>query len=197
MLIELIRHGETIWQSEHRYQGISDVPLSEAGKQALCPADFAPRCVYVSPLSRAKETASILFPQAKQIVIEDLREMNFGMFEGKNYQDMEHDSAYRAWVESGCETCCPEGESKSSFSSRVCCAIEQLVDSQRSEERIVIVAHSGTQRAVLERFAIPERSYFEWNCAPGCGFLLSSQTIKGALKFVVQHETCYVHRETL
>ena len=68
MRVIMIRHGETIWSSERRYQGISDVPLSEEGRRKLKPADLKPRRVFVTPLVRTRETAEILFPEARQII---------------------------------------------------------------------------------------------------------------------------------
>ena len=57
MKIWLLRHGRTADNDRRRYQGRRDVPLSEAGAAELCRADFSPEKVYVSPLSRARETA--------------------------------------------------------------------------------------------------------------------------------------------
>ena len=54
-----------------------DIPLSDAGRAKLQRADFSPRTVYVSPLCRARESASILFPTAAQTVVPGLREMCF------------------------------------------------------------------------------------------------------------------------
>ncbi len=102
MEIELIRHGETLWQGQKRYQGRSDVPLSPAGRQALRPAEGCPAVVYVTALCRTGETAAILFPQARQVAVPGLEEMDFGAFEGRNFQDMADDPAYRTWVEGGC-----------------------------------------------------------------------------------------------
>ena len=115
MKLYLLRHGETAYNAEKRYQGISDIPLSEEGKKELIPADFFPDVVYVSPLSRTKDTAKALFPLAKQVVVPDFREMDFGVFEGRNYIEMEHDAAYRAWVDGNCEGTCPGGECKADF----------------------------------------------------------------------------------
>ena len=57
-----------------------------------------------------------------------LKEMDFGVFEGRNYREMEYDPQYRAWVETGCEGRCPGGESKAEFCQRVCTAFAALVD---------------------------------------------------------------------
>ena len=170
MQIELIRHGETAYNRDARYQGKSDLPLSPEGRSVLTPAPFCPETVYTSPLLRARETAGILFPSAKIFPVEGLEEMDFGAFEGKNYRQMEHDPAYRAWVDSGCESRCPGGESKAQFCGRVCAAFLQLTSVP--QERLTLVAHGGTLMAVLERFAQPKKSYFDWRVPPGCGFLV-------------------------
>ena len=57
MRVELIRHGETLWQGTGRYQGQTDVPLSEQGRQALSPASFSPEKVYITALQRTRQTA--------------------------------------------------------------------------------------------------------------------------------------------
>ena len=102
MRVELIRHGETLWQGTGRYQGQTDVPLSEQGRQALSPASFSPEKVYITALQRTRQTAERLFPQARLVVVEDLGEMNFGRFEGRSAAEMEEDPSYRAWVEGMC-----------------------------------------------------------------------------------------------
>lgn len=174
MKIYLLRHGLTVYNTEKRYQGVQDIPLSDEGRAQLVKADFCPDVVYVSPLGRARDTANILFPHAKQVIVENLREMDFGVFEGRNYIEMENDPEYRTWVESGCELTCPGGESKAEFSNRCCAAFEQLADRafDAGEETLVIMAHGGTQMAVMERYALPHQEYYCW-CGPnGGGYLL-------------------------
>lgn len=176
MLIVLLRHGETAYNAQRRYQGASDIPLSEEGKVRLRKADFAPEVVYVTSLCRTAQTAAILFPGARQAVEDGLREMDFGDFEGRTYDEMKSDAAYCAWLDSGCESACPNGESKAIFCERVCRAFEKLVDDAlaRGDERLVIVAHGGTQMAALDRFAEPHRDYYSWNAPPAGGFVLSA-----------------------
>ncbi len=174
MLIYLLRHGATAYNAEGRYQGRTDVPLSAAGRAALNRADFSPETVYVSPLSRTAETAAILFPGAEAVPVPALAEMDFGAFEGRSFREMEHNAAYRAWVEGGCGGRCPGGEDRETFSARVCGAFAHLVDQclDHGAERLVIVAHGGVQMAALERFALPRRGYFEWSAPCGGGFVL-------------------------
>ena len=174
MKVWLLRHGRTAYNREGRYQGQRDIPLSQEGEAELRQADFAPEIVWVSPLCRARRTAEILFPSAQQIVVEALREMDFGAFEGLSYRETEHDPAYRAWVDGGCMGRCPGGEDRVEFSARVCGAVERLLEAalERKEDCLTVVAHGGVLMASMERFALPERDYFDWEAPNGGGFLL-------------------------
>ncbi len=136
LIVELIRHGETELQAQGRYQGSVDVPLSGEGRRKLSAGRESlstdgiyrdPAVVYVSPLKRARETASILFPEAVQVVIPGFSEMNFGKFEGRNYKEMENDPDYRAWVAGMCLGKCPGGESRDEFCARTCEAFLEVL----------------------------------------------------------------------
>ena len=94
MLIYFLRHGLTEYNAEKRYQGQRDIPLSAAGRAMLRKADIEPRIVYITPLCRTRQTAEVLFPTAKLVVVDGLKEMCFGSFEGRNYIEMEHDPDY-------------------------------------------------------------------------------------------------------
>ena len=176
MKVWLLRHGATVYNDEHRYQGRGDIPLSAQGLENLRRAEFAPPVVYVSPLRRAKQTAAVLFPEARLVEIPGLQEMDFGACEGRNYQEMADDPAYQAWVEGGCTGQTPGGESKAAFSHRICEAFAPLVEAalEAREAQLVILAHGGTQMAALERYALPRRDYFGW-CGPlAGGFILET-----------------------
>ena len=173
MNIWLLRHGRTAFNGEGRYQGRTDVPLSPEGAEELERAEITPPVVVVSPLRRTWQTAERLFPGARQVVVKDLAEMDFGVFEGRNYAEMEGDVEYRAWVDGGCEGRCPGGESRGKFCERVCAAFSALTAEAAGEgSPLVIVAHGGVQMAVMERFALPERGYFDWNAPCGGGYVL-------------------------
>lgn len=195
MKIYLLRHGLTAYNTEKRYQGASDIPLSQAGAAALCQADFAPETVYVTPLRRTAQTAGILFPSAVRIPIAGLSEMDFGIFEGRNYLEMEHDPDYRAWVEANCETACPGGEDRRTFSQRVCSAFSTLLEEALAagKQELVIVAHGGTQMAVMDRFVLPHRDYYSWRAPNGGGYVLSADDWQAHRKLelleIVQYTT--------
>ena len=174
MRIWLIRHGLTRLGEEKRYQGALDEGLSECGHAELKRADFTPPRVYVSPMLRARETAAILFPEAEQIVVPDLREMDFGVFEGRGWWEMEQDADYRAWVDGGCMGRCPGGEDRTEFSARVCAAVRDILEAETKtgENGVYIVAHGGTQMAVLEHWGRPPREYYRWQRGCGCGWRL-------------------------
>ena len=170
MLIYLLRHGETAWNRERRYQGLTDIPLSDRGRALLGRADFSPERVYVSPLLRARETAAVLFPEAEQVTVLDFREMDFGAFEGRTAEEMADDPTYRVWVAGGCRGRC-----------RGRAAFVKLLETE--QEQLVIVAHGGVQMAILERYAKPHRDYFHWHAPCGGGFLLDGPDLIGEVQY--------------
>lgn len=169
MEILLVRHGATAGNLLRRHIGVTDEPLCPEGRAALSVLDDTVDTVYVTPLLRTRETAAILFPQAVQEVVEGLREMDFGAFENKNYQELAHDPSYQAWVDGWCEGPCPGGESRRQFCDRVCTAFAALVDDALAKKRprLVIVAHGGTIMAVGEAFAMPRKGYWDWRVPNG------------------------------
>lgn len=176
MLIDLIRHGETAWNRAGRYQGRSDTSLSAAGRAALRRAEYDPPEVFVTTLRRTEETAGILFPTAARVAAAGLEEMDFGDFEGRTASEMAEDADYRRWVAGGCMGRCPHGESRGMFLRRICRAFAALTDRalDGGRDRLTIVAHGGTQMAVLSRYGRPKRQYYDWLTGYGKGFLLDA-----------------------
>lgn len=172
MELYFIRHGMTAGNRLRRYIGSTDEPLSEEGIRQAGQAGCGISCrrVYVTPLRRSAQTASILFPAAEQITVEDFREMDFGRFENRSAAEMEQDADYRAWVEGGCTGRCPGGESRAEFTRRVCNAFAALAERLRAEgaRQAVFVVHGGTIMAILERFALPGRDYYDYR-SENCG----------------------------
>lgn len=174
MELVLMRHAPTAGNLERRYLGATDEPLCARGESLARAAGSIPHidCVFISPLLRARQTAAICFPQARRIVLDELREMDFGRFEGLRFEDLRDDDAYRTWVEGDCTERCPEGESRTEFIRRTMRAIEQVValSYKCGASCAIVVAHGGTVMAALAAFATPSHDYFDWHVAHCCGW---------------------------
>lgn len=174
MEIIIIRHGKTYGNSIGRYNGTIDDPLCEEGINEAMRAGRMENVeeVYVTPLTRTHQTAAIIFKNAKQKIVENLREMCFGDFEGRTVKEMENDEAYAKWLESNCTLPCPNGESIDGFSKRVSEAFAQLVDEglKEGKKRIVIVAHGGTIMGIMSTLAISDKTYFDYFCQNCTGY---------------------------
>ncbi len=127
--------------------------------------------VYVSPALRAGQTAGLLFPGREQIVVPEFAEMDFGIFEGRSADEMKADVQYRRWVDSMCEDRVPMGESKANYTKRVTDQFQRIVCEalDRGSRSLLIVAHGGTQMAVMERFCEENRPYWTWQTKPAEG----------------------------
>lgn len=196
--ILLLRHGQTKGNQEKRYIGCrSQEPLSQEGIEFLkANARNYPNAIslFMSPSLRCQTTAKLIYPRLfpKRIEIEELNEMDFGIFEGKNYEDMKDLPEYREWVEGGCEGLIPGGENRADFIARTLTGFGKVIDtieqehidrkrlsvsdvkkftvSERGNEMYdaVIVAHGGTIMAVLSSFTMED--YFSFEAAPGEGY---------------------------
>ena len=175
MELFFIRHGETEGNRLDQYVGKTDLPLNEngiSGAQERARSGDYPQvsCVHVSPQQRARKTAEILFPSAEQIVVPDLREMDFGDFEGRNSSELKEDPAYIAWVDADCLPSCPNGESGEDFERRTLDALSELVEEalEKGIERLVIVAHGGVGMTIMANLARPKLPFYRW-WIPNCG----------------------------
>ena len=181
MRVKLIRHGVTAGNAARRYVGVSDEPLCPEGREAAKRHEKDPslRRVFVSPLKRARETAAILFPNAEQIVVNDLHEMDFGAFEGRTADEMEHDPVYRAWVEDLCRGACPGGESQAEFHARIAAAFTETMRSR--EEDATFVVHGGVIMSILWQFAEPKKDFYEWGVQNLSGYEADVSVRNGAI----------------
>jgi alpha-ribazole phosphatase len=122
----LVRHGTTRWNREKRYLGHTDIPLDPGGRDELAPlaqelAGKAFHGVYCSDLARCRETLTIISPAHADTAMYDprLREMDFGAWEGHTYEQLQHESLYRQWIDSPQQVTPPGGESWADFAGRI------------------------------------------------------------------------------
>src|SRR5215468_3547390 len=124
----LMRHAETDWNRERRYQGWQDTPLSEAGRtQAEAAgrrlADQRLTAVWSSPLRRARETATaVAAPHGLDVRLEHgFGEMGFGQWEGLTVDEVraKFPGPHRAWLETPHEVAPPGAETLAEVRVRV------------------------------------------------------------------------------
>jgi broad specificity phosphatase PhoE len=146
----LIRHGETVHNANGIAQGWSDSALSERGQaqvRALAErvALLRPDALFCSPLERAMSTARpIAMATGLPIVqLDDLREMNFGQWEGQSFRDIRANDAEaaRRWMDDPDEAC-PGGESHNDVRARMARAFAATADAAKP----VIVTHGTALR---------------------------------------------------
>lgn len=147
--ILLIRHGETLWNQQHRMQGQHDSPLTPTGlHQArrlaarLRTASFT--TLYSSDLGRAHQTARCIADETGHEVIADagLRERGFGIFEGLTNAEIEarHPEDYVRFASREPHYAMEGGESAAQFRERVVTTLERIAQ-RHDGETIVVVSH--------------------------------------------------------
>lgn len=152
--ILLVRHGETDWNRDHRWQGQSDPPLNDVGRaqaRALAErlATEPPRAIYSSDLGRARETAEIVGNAFGLSVALDprLREVDVGEWEGLTMAEVER--LYPEGAERRREgaTGWTTGEAYEAMGARVLEAVREIAAAHPGE-RVLVVTHGGPMRSV-------------------------------------------------
>ena len=151
----LIRHGETDWNAEHRWQGHADVPLNARGREqaeALAEelAAAGVDAIYASDLSRARDTAEIVGTRlgVPVVVDPDLREIYVGSREGLTGDEV----GDRPW----------DGEAHENHGDRILRAVRAIAE-RHPGQRVAVVSHGGSLRRIQEHLD-PEIDDWFGNC---------------------------------
>jgi broad specificity phosphatase PhoE len=166
----MVRHGETEGESSTRYHGRTDVALSELGREQMLAVArrfgrdrFAQ--VFASPLGRARESAAIIAGHDRIVLIDEFREVDFGLFEGLTADEIRarHPEDYKRWMRERLATdyAYPGGESRAAFTVRVSRGVERMFAHWGPGERgdcaqALLVAHRGVIRAIARGLAAVE-----------------------------------------
>jgi len=175
--VYLIRHGETEDAEPRRYKGHIDIPLSEKGVEQMKklskfmnteifsnPASCILNAIYCSSLSRAIRSAEIIAEpyNLKPIVVEGLKERNFGVWEGMSFDEIaeKYPVEFQAWVSNPLRYSPVKGESTLEVRDRVLQAFNEIVE-KHDGDNIAIVAHGGVNRIILcEILGMPLENIF-------------------------------------
>ncbi|MBQ2764179.1 MAG: alpha-ribazole phosphatase [Firmicutes bacterium] len=154
MKLYLVRHGETELNVKKVYYGSTDCALTENGREQAASLravfeDMPLDLVLESPLIRAKDTATLLLGEnpAPRISDDRLKELNFGTWEGKSWQELQGDETYEKWCIDWQTTCPPEGESFLDLAARVRAFYDDLL--QREAETVLIGAHHAVLQQLM------------------------------------------------
>jgi probable phosphoglycerate mutase len=149
----LWRHGQTAFNAERRFQGQTDIPLNELGRQQAASAArylaaLQPDAIFSSDLSRASETAGALARLTGLSVKldEDLRERHGGLWEGLTDAEIRerYPEALAAWVP-------PEGETTAQVADRASAAMARIADSMPDGSLAVVTGHGANLGSGMAR----------------------------------------------
>ena len=173
MTIYLIRHGKTEANEKRLYCGSTDLPLSEAGREALSRIHYDIQNVrfLTSGMRRTNETLKILFGDVPYEEKPGFREVDFGIFEMHSYTELKEKAAYQRWCTGDNEANVPPGgESGQCMKQRVLDAFGEI------KEDTVLISHGGVIAAIME-YLFPEenKTRYDWQPQNGCGYAICEE----------------------
>lgn len=187
--IHFIRHGITEGIQNRWYYGATDMPLVQEGYDALealkaegiYPALGDADC-YTSGMLRANQTFEAIYGDAKYRVIHDLREMSFGRWECKTFDQLKEMDEFDDWINDKTGTFVfPGGDSTVEFYKRIYGGLDELLAYHRIKESLyknsgddavtIIVCHGGVISACMSHlFGMPSEDFWKWIPKPGRGY---------------------------
>ena len=174
----ILRHGKTEANFEKRYIGSrTDISLSAEGMSAVEAASsqirqMAGEDIFLvsSPMKRAVQTAEILFPSEEVLLLEGLKEIDFGDFEGRNYEELKDNPDYQRWIDSNGTMPFPNGEDRADFIDRSVAEFYEVL-SLSGERTPVIVCHGGNIMGIMS--TLTGKDYFDFMIGNMEGYMLS------------------------
>lgn len=171
VVITLLRHGLTEANERKEYLGWTDSPLSKRGKDYLRNLQLECNGTLISSdLGRCLQTAKFLFPTIPVKKNVRFREMNWGKWEGKTYEELKENHDYQLWLNTPLEAPVPDGESYPAFSRRIELGWHEQV--QMEDGNFTLITHGGVIRELLVRYAPESRSFWGWQIPYAGGYQL-------------------------
>lgn len=176
--IYFIRHGQTKYNIEGRFVGSTDLPLSEDGRTKIfnkwdgVQAHIDRDIIFTSPMKRCVETAGIIFPDDNYKVLENMREMDFGIFEGKTHDELENLAEYIHFRETKGRSKITRGESGIEFSRRVLKSFFEMINhmDEIDANNAVLVCHGGVIMALFSMLCSESNDIYYYYVDNGSGY---------------------------
>ncbi len=191
MKIYFMRHGETDWNNEKKFQGRIDIPLNEDGKAVARltqkgMSEIAFDVAFTSPLRRAKETAEIVLGDKEISIIEEERliEVSFGILEGE-IMDREVENIYNFFLRPEKYTAPEGGETLQEAMERAKKFLSELFQNEKYQNSTVLIATHGAMLSALLS-VIKENSienFWAGGLHKNCGVTVA-EVIKGVPKIL-------------
>lgn len=168
MKLTLLRHAQTEGSLRNLYYGAADIPalpesLSELHRRA---GDYpTAQRYYTSGMLRTEQTLAAIYGNVPHTRLPGLREMDFGDFEMKSYEELKDTPAYQAWITDVEHNPCPHGESAPQVLRRSLAAIAPVV--QRPEDAVCVI-HGGVTAGLMMTWFGGGR--YDYSVSPGQGF---------------------------
>ncbi len=176
-VIHLIRHGMTDANIKGQYAGSWDIPVCAQGEEKLKNLKNSFKYphvekIYTSPLSRCIQTCGIIYSGFEPIIVDGLRECNFGDWEGKTPFELSEDPTHSEWMKKGNSVIPPNGESWNDMFERVSQSFEDIVKTMMTEKIFssAIFTHGGVIMSILYRYGLPKAEFLDWMVENGCGY---------------------------
>lgn len=175
MKIYMIRHSITPGNKRRAYIGATNEPLCEEGIELLKNRTYPEvEVVITSPMKRCMQTAMCIYPDKSPYIIDQLRECDFGAFEGMSYDELKENVVYQEWLSKEGKIPFPQGEDQMEFRKRCVQGFDEAVDYLHNTNisSAAMVVHGGTIMAILETYARPQEDFYHWKAQNGEGYLV-------------------------
>lgn len=198
MEIVLIRHFATPGNKRRAYIGRTDEGIDTErlphGDFPYPPVDV----LAVSPLKRCIQTGAILYPKQEPVICPLLREMDFGEYEGKTYEELKDEKEYQRWLASGGEGAFPGGEDRESFQQRCRKGVEEAVTGfiREGKNSAAFVVHGGTIMAAMSYFDPEKKDFYHWQVKNGSGYQAEINEEEWMAGVRIFHNIRMLHPET-
>jgi alpha-ribazole phosphatase len=195
----LIRHGETPYNRDRRYQGHRDTLLTRKGKRQTKEITIRLKnepldAIYSSDLKRTRYTAKVVnrYHFLKINILPELREIDFGDWEGKTHDEIQREwkGLLAKWEKGPSKIKIPRGESIKDLAERVRSTIEKIIGNH-PDQRIAIVTHGGPIRIILmDALGLGLDDWWKTITSNGGISIIEYQSNKG--KVLLQNDTSHL-----